>query len=1300
MKKSVRFIAFAVIAGSLFFMTACGEDPHQHSYASAWSTSATAHWHAATCEHTDEKKDLDGHVDENKDGACDVCLYDGGHIHTFKNTYSYDENNHWYDSDCYHAVKDGVAAHQANSLGYCVCGYKVGDPDVSTIAKAVALGVQQESLVNGGTVNKTTDNGEAAPYTEYGSFDIGEDYFHQLNYYYISGWTFEEYWFGKVNGAVVPFERQGQDIVFYNYEIENEAVNGWFFDGNENANVTGKCYGVADYIESLYEAATVSAMDNTLSESVADGVYTFSFDVYHSDSSDDISTISVEFTLGSTYFIETANVSVERWYYAVDSNEDGVFEKPAGACDYKTQYEITQRTGDAVIKMFDPAEKVVSSFDVYDGDELMGDTIYITAGTAKSFDVKNFAPESAAGLEYDNFGAMGINVDTEEDIGLSTFWGDYVTSFIKSTKKLTFNFKFPGTYTVTYGFLACKKTVTVVVDYAEVTSINATVNGVNATTGSCFVNDKFAFGTAVNAYAENLATAEFTSVPEGSALTSSDLLLNSSTGMWMFSPDVVGQYVIKVTAANAEGVSATLTVTVNEKPSVGPLFNGTWAAQTGFINTKVEAVFTPDATPVDGAEFSGSVVVSSSGGMMETSGGSYRYVYANGAFKLYEADGTTAVAGTKWWVKLNADMTMHAVYNGNDWGSLVQQASSGGDAPAGENTLAGTTWSATTNFLAAVVTAEFGEDTVVVSAECAMTDMDGGTYAYTYDGTNFTIDGATGAKWWVEVYPDGLVHAIYNGQDKGALAKQEGTTGGDDEGDEPVGPTFEGTGAESDPYVITEVPVDFTVNYEVGGYVYYQYVPEEDGALTIAADSNDYWVIVINGTKQVANNEGNPAPTVVNMEAGKTYLIRLSTFNENISTQFGISLTWGETVVVVEPIVLQDGANVINVTDEDIANEVIPATYYCGTDATYTFASEDGIVAIVYDEYGMQYGRGQVYLTSWQNWSINLYVGGLTEAGEYTLTITYEEPLYLYEGDNEVEVTEDDITAQAMEFTFNSVDAGEYVFSASDEAIQFQILQDGILISRFPTVTLEAYATYTVSVYVANVTAGTYTITATYNAPEGSYDNPVAIETLPAELTVPVADPGYSLYYYTLTVEEATTIVITFADNNSYATVESAEESLLYGYEQTSYEVALPAAGTYKIALGSWDKSIFVESVSVTIAVAEEEVGGGEEEGGDESGALTGVKTWIGANGSGRRMQVTIDYDNKTITVIRAHLGSGSLDVSAGANEATYSYDGANGDYTFTQTGSQALTIELDANGAPVSIVWGTATYTGWELQA
>ena len=159
----------------------------------------------------------------------------------------------------------------------------------------------------------------------------------------------------------------------------------------------------------------------------------------------------------------------------------------------------------------------------------------------------------------------------------------------------------------------------------------------------------------------------------------------------------------------------------------------------------------------------------------------------------------------------------------------------------------------------------------------------------------------------------------------------------------------------------------------------------------------------------------------------------------------------------------------------------------------------------------------------------------------------------------------------------------------------FQILTtDGVLVTRGGSVVLDSYKQYLVVINVAGAEAGEYTITANYNAPEGSYDNPVAIETLPTELTVPVAKPGYSLYYYTLTVEEATNIVITFADNNSYAKVDSADASLLYGYQQTSYEVSLPAAGTYTIGLGSWEESIALESVSVTIAVAEKEVGGGE----------------------------------------------------------------------------------------------------------
>ena len=50
-------------------------EAHTHTYAEEWSFDATNHWHAATCEHTDERADVAAHADNNKDHKCDVCGY-------------------------------------------------------------------------------------------------------------------------------------------------------------------------------------------------------------------------------------------------------------------------------------------------------------------------------------------------------------------------------------------------------------------------------------------------------------------------------------------------------------------------------------------------------------------------------------------------------------------------------------------------------------------------------------------------------------------------------------------------------------------------------------------------------------------------------------------------------------------------------------------------------------------------------------------------------------------------------------------------------------------------------------------------------------------------------------------------------------------------------------------------------------------------------------------------------------------------------------------------------------------------
>ena len=82
-------------------------------------------------------------------------------------------------------------------------------------------------------------------------------------------------------------------------------------------------------------------------------------------------------------------------------------------------------------------------------------------------------------------------------------------------------------------------------------------------------------------------------------------------------------------------------------------------------------------------------------------------------------------------------------------------------------------------------------------------------------------------------------------------------------------------------------------------------------------------------------------------------------------------------------------------------------------------------------------------------------------------------------------------------------------------------------------------------------------------------------------------------------------------------------------------------------------------------------------------------------------MKVTIDYANKTISVIRAALAGNSLDPATGATEVVYSYTDINDATTYTKvSGSQALTINIKADGTPDTIIWGSGTYSGWELQA
>lgn len=130
MKKYTRLLTvfalvFVMVASLL---TAC--QVHEHTFSNDWSSDTQYHWHAATCEHSDEVSQKGAHEDLNNDGACDVCAY-ASCTHTYADEWSSNKLNHWKEATCGHNVKGSEAAHaDGNGDGLCdTCNYECGDHD-------------------------------------------------------------------------------------------------------------------------------------------------------------------------------------------------------------------------------------------------------------------------------------------------------------------------------------------------------------------------------------------------------------------------------------------------------------------------------------------------------------------------------------------------------------------------------------------------------------------------------------------------------------------------------------------------------------------------------------------------------------------------------------------------------------------------------------------------------------------------------------------------------------------------------------------------------------------------------------------------------------------------------------------------------------------------------------------------------------------------------------------------------------------------------------------------------------------
>ena len=135
MKKTHSLISAFVSVALAFAVAGCqiDSDRHEHSFSKDWTSNATDHWHAATCEHAEEVSGKAAHTfgdwtvtkeaTEEAEGSrarsCTVCRYTAteaieklAHTHKFATAWTKDETNHWHAATCEHTTEvSGKAEH-------------------------------------------------------------------------------------------------------------------------------------------------------------------------------------------------------------------------------------------------------------------------------------------------------------------------------------------------------------------------------------------------------------------------------------------------------------------------------------------------------------------------------------------------------------------------------------------------------------------------------------------------------------------------------------------------------------------------------------------------------------------------------------------------------------------------------------------------------------------------------------------------------------------------------------------------------------------------------------------------------------------------------------------------------------------------------------------------------------------------------------------------------------------------------------------------------------------------------------
>lgn len=928
----------------------------KHTFSDKWSSDAENHWHAATCEHGENKDSLAPHADADEDGKCDVCAYEVGHTHTFGEKWIFDGTYHWHAATCTHTgEKSDVALHQdANTDSYCdvcgnhthivdasgyctVCDQKVTDienpgndddddddnkDEDTTISEIIDAIIARSPgrVVSGKVVYENVIRGQGS------EIKLG----HTVDYSIFTDGTYTkrtegdvvmELWMELINAEneeINAIYVESENGSVYNAEPVSVGIDdlyGYYY----SVSTLADGYGAEAILKALYDLSGADTAKNYTVEINKENrtvKFTYSILIINTDTGegeeDGVAYYEVEVGFGYSedYILTSLNIVCDCYTnslenedendYTYDQATQDITMKDGAKADTYT-FTVTQTAGDrSAIDMEAAEDYIPESFELYATNDMANALTAITVPLV--FDPMNPAPDVAVVCPegtFIKFVKDALEISVTKNGAASSGLGVYL---VGEVLQLLPNAAGEYTVTVTLG------------DFSK--SFNVTVEGKSGGNDDPAGEHSFEFtgtdnntfdGQLYNFVAPESGTYTFF-IPAGCGAFDAEAYDSGSFSAMPYVDPVL----------SPEGGYFTVTIAKDDTYSfyiMVPTKNEPYTITYNYV-----------AHEVDGGDDDDD----------DDQGGN-------------ETDNGTVSVGA------NSVIITQAEY----------------DADTATRTFAVT---AAGNY-------KFAAGALYVSA---VTDAEGNTVAknddYTYTleaGKTYTLTFSMLQMFGAQVGANEL------------NVTNTSAAGGDDGGDEGSGVvegTYTGTDAYGNAFLTVTVTADtviFTFNHPMMGLSesYYTYAVV-DGAVVLYDENGD----VLNplaGTLTI-DADGTPVSADYN---GNTYTLAAG------GSEGGDGE--GDCEITVSGTIYDEKENVVSITDDDIAAGKIYLSFMPYQSGEYDFLSNDFYISGVYDAEGNLFERndnGFFELESYVTYNVEINTSWIYGAGDYTLTPKYEYP--------------------------------------------------------------------------------------------------------------------------------------------------------------------------------------------------------------------------------------------------------------------------------------------------------------------